>query len=72
MGTTEYAPPDPFHVLERRHALAEIIERGAGVSAELDRIIAPHPEREIISLSENTSRHGNIYAQQCLVFFEAI
>ena len=28
---TEHAPRGPFHVLERRHGLAEIIERGAGV-----------------------------------------
>jgi len=27
----EHAPRDPFHVLERRHGLAEIVERGGGV-----------------------------------------
>ena len=28
---TEYAPRDPFQFLERRHGLAELVERGAGV-----------------------------------------
>ena len=27
----EHAPSDPFRVLERRHGLAEIVERGVGV-----------------------------------------
>ena len=31
MRTPEHAPRDPFRVLERRHGLAEIVERGAGV-----------------------------------------
>ena len=31
---TEYAPRDPLHVLERRHGLAQIVERGAGVKVE--------------------------------------
>ena len=29
---TEHAPRGPFRVLEHRHALAEIVERGAVVS----------------------------------------
>ena len=32
--TTEDAPHDPCRVLERRHCLAEIIERGVGVLVE--------------------------------------
>ena len=28
--TTEHAPRNPFHVLERGHSLADIIERGNG------------------------------------------
>ena len=28
---TEHAPGGPFRVLERRHGLAEIVERGVGV-----------------------------------------
>ena len=31
MRAAEHAPSDPFHVLERRHSLAEIFERGAVV-----------------------------------------
>ena len=29
----EHAPRDPFQLLERRHCLADIVERGAGVLA---------------------------------------
>ena len=32
VGATEHAPRNPFRILERRHGLAEIVERGAGVS----------------------------------------
>ena len=31
MRTAEHAPRDPFRVLERRHGLAEVVERGAGI-----------------------------------------
>ena len=31
MCAAEHAPRDPFRVLERRHGLAEIVERGAVV-----------------------------------------
>ena len=34
MRSAEHAPRDPFHVLERRHGLVEIVERGAGVLRE--------------------------------------
>ena len=33
----EHAPHDPFRVLERRHGLAEIVERGAVVLVERSR-----------------------------------
>ena len=33
MRAAEHAPRDPFQVLERRHCLADIVERGAGVLA---------------------------------------
>ena len=58
-----HAPRDPFHVLKRRHGLAEIVERGAGVEVER-RQSHPHREREFITFSENTSRHGYYFAQQ--------
>ena len=32
MRSTEHTPRDPFRVLERRHGLAQIVERGAVVS----------------------------------------
>ena len=31
MGATEHAPRGPFHLLERRDGLAEIVERGRAV-----------------------------------------
>ena len=41
MCTTEHAPRNAFRVLERRHGLAEIVERGARVLVERDRINPP-------------------------------
>ena len=38
---TKHAPRDPFRVLERRHGLAEIVKRGAGVEVERSRITEP-------------------------------
>ena len=69
---TEHAPRDPFYVLERRHGLAEIVERGAGVRAKRLRVIPPHPERELMTLSENAARHGNRFAHQMLAFCVAM
>ena len=34
MCATKHAPRDPFYVFERRHGLAEIVERGVGVLVE--------------------------------------
>ena len=45
---TEHAPRDPRRVLERRHGLAEIVERRAGVLVERPRVNLPYPKREII------------------------
>ena len=39
MRAAEHAPRDPFHVLQRLHGLAEIVERGAGVPVERLRVI---------------------------------
>ena len=72
MSATEDAPSDPFHVLLRRHGLAEIVERGGGVLAEHRRVTRPHLERESMSFSENASSHRHRFAQQCLGFFEAL
>ena len=69
---TEHASRDPSNVLERRHSLAEIVERGAGVRAKRLRVIPPHCERECIALSENAARHGNRFAHQMLGFCVAM
>ena len=39
MRPAEHAPRDPFRLLERRHGLAEIVERGAVVLVERYRVI---------------------------------
>ena len=66
------APPDRFRVLERCHDLAEIVERGAGVSAERLGVFPAYPERESMLFSESASRHRNHFAHQRLGFIEAI
>jgi hypothetical protein len=38
---TKHAPRDPFRILERRHGLAEIVERGGGVLVERHRVTVP-------------------------------
>ena len=40
----EHAPRDPFRLLERRHGLAEIIERGNWVREERARVVRPYLE----------------------------
>ena len=69
---TEHAPRDPCRVFERRHGLAEIVERRAGVLVARLRVIPPHLECESIIISMNTSRHGHRFAHQCPGFFEAL
>jgi hypothetical protein len=72
MLATKHAARDPFRVLECRHGLAEIVERGVDVIVESFRVIPPHLESESMSFSENASRHGYRLAHQPLGFFEAI
>ena len=72
MRAAEHAPRDPFRVSERFHGLAEIVERGVGVSAERLRVSPPHLERKSITLSEDASRHGQRFAQQFLGFCVAV
>ena len=68
---SEHALRPPFQILERRHALVEIVERGTGgVHVERLRVIQPHFERESMSFSENAPRHGNSFAKQRFGFFE--
>jgi hypothetical protein len=54
MYATEHAPGGPFQLLERRHGLAEIVERGAVFRVERHRIICPYREREIIANGTTT------------------
>ena len=68
---TEHAPPDPFRVLERRHGLADIVERGGRVPVERPRVIPTHLKDEIVARAANTSRHWYRFAEQCFDFFEA-
>jgi hypothetical protein len=39
MRATEHAPRCPYHLLERRQGLAEIVERGTVVFVECQRVI---------------------------------
>ena len=71
MRAAEKAPRGPFHVLKRRHGLAEIVKRGGGVRVERLPVKQPHLEREIMTLSENSSRRAHHAAQISLGFFEA-
>ena len=68
----EYLARGSYRVLERRHCFAQIVERCAGVMVERLRVIIPHPEREIVTLSKNAPDNGCSFAQQCLGFFEAL
>ena len=71
MRATEHAPRGPFRLLERIYGLAEIVERGASVVVDCQRAIPPHPDRSLIILSEDASRHGHHFAQQQLGLCEA-
>ena len=62
---------DSCRVLERRHGLAEIIERRTVGLAERPRVAPPHSEDYVIVLSEDALRHGYLSAHQRLDFFEA-
>ena len=48
MRATEDASRGPFHVLERRHSLAKIVERGAVVPAERLSVHFPHLALRIV------------------------
>ena len=63
MRAPEHAPRDPFHVLESRHGLAQIVERGAAVFVERLRITPPNPEREIIEQTRRCVGRNFISAQ---------
>ena len=60
---TENAPRDPFSVLERRHGLAEIVERCGEVVTERYRVSRPQPglglKNPIFFNSQNAPRDAN-------------
>ena len=72
MCFSEHAPRDPSRVLERRHGLADIVERGTGVTADRPRVSFPHAKRDYIMISENASRHGQQFVQKLFNFSEAL
>ena len=59
MRVAENATRDPFRVLEGRHGLVEIVERGSLIFVERPRVSLPHLEREFMTLSECASRQGH-------------
>ena len=63
MRATEHAPRGPFHVLERRHGLAEIVERGTGVPVERLRGRASGARRVVGESHESTLRVRWVYAR---------
>ena len=69
---TEHASGGPVYLLERRHGLVKIVERGAVVLVERRRVTPPHREREIVTLSEYTPRHGRQLAQEFTGFSVAL
>ena len=56
MRAAEHAPRDPFTFLERRHGLAEIVERGVGVLVERPRVIKLHGGIDHCSIESDNSR----------------
>ena len=62
----------PIHLLERRHTLTEIVQRGTVVHVECLRVNQPHLAREIVTISENASRRGQRFAKKRLGFIEAL
>ena len=72
MCAAEHAPRGLFRVLERRHGLAEILERGVCVCSKHLRVIHPHSEQYFIAAAENALRHGIYVAYHRLSFFKAL
>ena len=60
MRATHHAPRDPCRVLERRHGLAEIVERGVVVFVERLRVTRTNREREIIDGAVKAVKRENV------------
>ena len=56
MRDSEHAPRDPFHLLERRHGLAEIVERGVGVLVERIRVGGAEPGEKVSKSARRWSK----------------
>ena len=54
----EYAPRGPHRVLERRHCLAVIVERGVGVEVERPRV-TPSQSQRVFSIRIGGGGVGN-------------
>jgi len=60
----EHAPRGPFYFLERRHGLAEIVERGAIVLGPLRSIALDHDVPKIsIQSSLGSTKHGRMLSR---------
>ena len=66
----EHAPHGSLGLLERRHGLAEVVERGGLVLVERPRVIPTHLEREFVTLAENASRYFIAFAQPRALLME--
>ena len=54
---SEHSPRGPFRILERRHGLAEIVERGVGVHSNIDMYFhAAHAPRPAVLLRADVWR----------------
>ena len=69
---SKHAERDPSRVLKRHYGLAQIVERGGVVHVERLRVYKPRIESDIMTLSENASRHRYCFAHECLGFFKAL
>ena len=69
---SKHAPCDLFQVFERRHGLAEIVERGVIILVKGFGVNPPYFEHEIMRIPEHAPRRGHRSAQQRPGFFEAL
>ena len=59
----KHASRGSCRLLERRHGVAEVVERGGLVRVERLCVHCPYREREVITITEDTTRHGYCFAQ---------
>ena len=71
MSRSQNTPHDCDRVLEHLKRLALLLGRGSSVKGRVTEVLA-YRQRDIVVISEDALRHGNIFAQQFLGFFEAL